>query len=71
MIDLARLGQLGKELLMENYSSLSVELFNDISSVARNIYASMASQSTPMICLGSLEFALGIKSELVKLMSFG
>lgn len=58
------------ELSTEKHSAEKYEFFCDVSSAAKNIYNSMADQTTPLICLGSLEFALGIKNEIVKLMSF-
>ena len=58
------------EISTEKYSADKIDFFSDIPSATKDIYASMAEQRTSLICLGSLEFALGVKNEIVKLMSF-
>ena len=53
-----------------NLRAESISIFKKTSDAAKNIYSSMSSQKSALLCFGSLDFATEVKTEIVKLMSF-
>lgn len=52
------------------YGAAEVKIFRGVPDAAKEIFFSMPTQDSPLLCTGSLDFAISIKNELIKLMSF-
>ena len=52
------------------YDADEISIFKNTLDASKDIYSSISAQKSSLLCLGSLDFAISMKAELVKLMSF-